>query len=247
MPATALRVQTPLTPIGRKKSTTPAKKKVKTPSRRLKSAEESFQRLKTQLSRYARANDRKFVMRALKECRYLQCIALEATPTAPTSQREWLALEKELCNTPLDINGILFAESTQVVRILKDLCQALSQGLKLLPESLYQSLIVRLARTTSSADSYFQLNALLGSQDLVLQPPQKQQTAILPPSELTLYQANGQIHATVQISHPYGLFRKSDVTSGKPWIPLYATVYERVNLSTGESCRHVSVRLMEKI
>ena len=244
MPSTALRVQTPPSPIGSRKLTTSSKKKSKTPVRRPKNAEESFHRLKTQLSRYARANDRKFVKRALIECRYLQCIALEATPTAPTTQQEWKALEKELSQTPLDINGILFAESTHVVKILKDLCQALSEGLKLSPESLYQSLIVRLARTTSSADSYFQLNALLGSQDLVLQSP-KQQTTALPPSELTLYQANGQIHATIQISHPYGLFRKSDVTSGKPWIPLYATVHERVNLSTGESCRHLSVRLMD--
>ena len=114
---------------------------------------------------------------------------------------------------------------------------------RLSSQSIYQAMIVRLARTTSSADSYFHLNALLGSQELVM----KQMNAPTPPTQLMMYETNGAIHVVLTTYHPYGLFRKCDVTSGKAWIPLQAAIHERVNFLTGDCFRHVGVQVAPDI
>ena len=201
----------------------------------------AFEDLKKNLNKYTRGSDRRMAIRSLTECRALRAIPIDGSPSSPSSQEEWKNLEREVCFTSIDLNGLLFqaSSSSQILKVLTELCRELCRESRLSYTSIYQAMIVRLARTTSSADSYFQLNALLGSQDLVLQP----RVAQAPPTQLMMYESDGAIHAVVTTYHSYGLFRRCDVTSGKAWIPLQAAIHERVNFTTGDSFRHVGVKV----
>lgn len=205
--------------------------------------QDSADDLQTVLHRFTRVNDRRMAIRTLMECRHLRSIPLEGAPAAPSSQDEWSNLEREVCFTSIDLNGLQFpaGSSSQVLKILKELCKELCRAVRLSYQSIYHAMIVRLARTTSSADAYFQLNDMLGSQDLVLQA----RNAATPSTQLMLYEADGAIHAVLTTYHPYGLFRRCDITSGKPWIPLQAAIHERVNFLTGDCIRHVGVQVVQ--
>ena len=171
---------------------------------------------------------------------------MDTVPTLPTHRDEWTTLEDEVCWTNVQLNGLLFTGSnnSQVLKVLRALCQELCKGLRLSSESIYINSLVRLAASTNSSDSYFLLNSLLGSQDLVLQPVQNMNNTMdLPPTDISLYEASGHVHATVTAYTSYGLYRRTDVKMTKPWIALLAQVYERVNLSTGASVRQVQVQI----
>lgn len=203
---------------------------------------EAFEELKSNLQRYTRVNDRRMAIRSLNECRRLRSIPIDGSPAAPSSPEEWKHLEREVRFTTIELNSLIFpaSASSQILKVLKELCRELCREIRLSYHSIYQAMIVRLARTTSSADSYFQLNALLGSQDLVLQP----RSASTPATTLMMYEADGSIHINLTTYHPYGLFRRCDITSNKAWIPLQAAIHERVNFLTGDCFRHVSVEVL---
>ena len=202
----------------------------------------ALQELQTNLRRYARGNDRRMAIRSLADCRALRAISMDGNPSSPNSHDEFHVLEREVCLTSIELNGLLFkaSASNQILKILTELCHELCRESRLSFQSIYQAMIVRLARTTTSADSYFHLNALLGSQDLVLQS----RSAQTPSSHLNMYEADGTIHANLTTYHAYGLFRRCDVTSGKAWIPLLAAVHERVNFRTGDCFRTVNVKVV---
>jgi hypothetical protein len=65
------------------------------------------------------------------------------------------------------------------------------------------------------------------------------------PLHLNLYESNGDIHMTLSGTFQFGLFRKTDVKPGRPWIAIDAVVSERTNFSNGQSVRHLNVRLPE--
>eukprot|EP00523_Entomoneis_sp_CCMP467_P006448 CAMPEP_0168721472 /NCGR_PEP_ID=MMETSP0724-20121128/2100_1 /TAXON_ID=265536 /ORGANISM="Amphiprora sp., Strain CCMP467" /LENGTH=255 /DNA_ID=CAMNT_0008768115 /DNA_START=47 /DNA_END=814 /DNA_ORIENTATION=- len=207
---------------------------------------ESVDRMKANLSRFARVSNKKMALRAMLECTFLRNIPLDTTPPLPAHREDWSALEEEVCLTTVQVNGLLFngSPSSQILKVLRPLCQELCKGLRENSEKIYMESIVRLANSSNSADSYFSLNALLGSQDLVLKPlgetgiVLKGQNAPpeMPPTDLTLYQANGHLHAVLTES-------TSDV-KGKPWISLTARVHERVNLTTGASVRQVQTQIL---
>jgi hypothetical protein len=202
----------------------------------------TFEELQASLQRYARGNDRRMAIKSLKDCNALRTVPIDGSPASPSSQQEWKNLEREVCFTSIDLNGLMFPASatSQILKILKQLCQELCNDSTVSPLSIYQAMIVRLARTTSSADAYFRLNALLGSEDMVLQ----KRTAATPPTRLAMYESDGAVHAVLTTYHPYGLFRRCDVTSGKAWIPLQAAIHERVNFVTGSCFRHVGVEIV---
>lgn len=201
---------------------------------------EAFAELQNNLQRYARGSDRRMAIRSLTDCKALRSIPMDGSPSSPNSQEEFRNLEREVVYTSIELNGLLFpaSPSNQILKILTELCNELSRESRLSFQSIYQAMIVRLARTTSSADSYFHLNALLGSQDLVLQARQ----ASTPPTHLTMYESDGTVHAVLTTYHAYGLFRRCDVTSGKAWIPLEAAIHERVNFRTGDCFRTINVK-----
>lgn len=219
---------------------TPKKKRTDNNNFEMKKA--AFAELQNTLQRYARGNDRRMAIRSLMDCRALRAIPMDGSPSSPSSHQEFKNLEREVCFTSIELNGLLFqaSSSNQILKILTELCEALCQESRLSFQSIYQAMIVRLARTTSSADSYFHLNALLGSQDLVLQA----RSASTPPTHLTMYESDGTIHAVLTIYHPYGLFRRCDVTSGKAWIPMQAAIHERVNFRTGDCFRMINVKVV---
>lgn len=190
----------------------------------------------------------RMALRTLQECQYLRNVLLNSTPSMPTQREEWESLEAEVCWSNVQLNGLLFNGSagSQVLKVLRALCQELTKGLRLSSESIYLSMVVRLASSSNNADSYLSLNSLLGSQDLVLKQPKEKKGPAnddIPPADLALYEAGEQIHAVLTTYTAYGLFRRNDHNLGKPWISLLAQVHERVNLSTGESVRQVGVQI----
>jgi hypothetical protein len=237
-PATPLRVHT----ARHSKSPSPKAHIVRSPRN---ATETGLAVLKKDLSRFTRTNDRVMVIRTLQSCLLLNSIPLDATPLSPQSPDQWKRLEREVCSNPLNLNGHNFVvhnlPNIHTMRVLTELCRQLCSGVHMAPETLYKALVVRLAKTTSAADCYFHLTAALGSPDLVIQPPSK--PFDVPPSEIVIYQADGYIHASLSVYHPYGLFRKTDVSSGKPWIKVIAAAHERVNLTTGASTRHAALKV----
>lgn len=208
--------------------------------------EDSFAKMQSSLSKFARSNDRRMVLRALRDVKYLLCLSLEPV----YYEGELKELEDEVANEHVILNGIPFHGNFLVT--LQQLCSKMCEGVALSEASLYASLIVRMARTVSAADSYFKLNSLLGSADLMLMPTQ----AKVVPINLNLYSSMGTIHATISTVNFYGLFRKADIKpadlgkgsmSGRPWISIQATIDERVNLSTKEGVRHMKVKLPESL
>jgi hypothetical protein len=224
-------------------------------------AEKVLQEMKVNLSRFTRSNNHKSALETLQCCNSLASIPLEAVPSSPTSQNQWQSLEKEVSNSGhrLVLNEVSFEGTTlrsEYIPVLKALCRNLTESSPGagVADSIYKVLIIRLAPTTSSADSYFHLNSLLGTGDLLLQPVTAplHLKAILgnrPASDLTLYESAGYVHATLVSNHAYGLFRKSDLSAGqgaaaKPWIKVSAVVHERMNMTTGASVRQIKVQFM---
>jgi hypothetical protein len=224
-------------------------------------AEKVLQEMKVNLSRFTRGNNHKAALETLQGCNSLASIPLEAVPSSPTSQKQWQSLEKEVGNSShrLVLNEVSFEGATlrsEFTPVLKALCSKLTESSTgaAVADSVYKVLIIRLAPTTSSADSYFHLNSLLGTGDLLLQPitaPLHQKTILgnRPASDLTLYESGGYVHTTLVCNHAYGLFRKSDLSAGqgaaaKPWIGVSAVVHERMNMTTGASVRQIKVQFM---
>ena len=71
----------------------------------------------------------------------------------------------------------------------------------------------------------------------------KDEMSTIPPIELTIFEEGGNIHAHIITTLGYGLYRKLDVNTGRPWIKLQAELNERMNFSTNAQVRHVNVIL----
>jgi len=239
----------------------------------------AIKKMQANLVRYARANDRRMVLRSLRDVKYLNSILLDPAQSAdgPTV----FDLEKEVASEKLVLNGIPFKAGIEdpdgrfhdslsvrmkssCIPMIKGLCTALcnNPGVKMSTREIYEKLIVRLAKTTASADPYFRLNSLLGSADLIVMPLNDVKTGSssngshgrpntihrsksdeeLEPIQLNLYETEGAIHIKLKESYEFGLFRKSDVSSGRPWIVLQAIVNERANLQTSASVRTLRVK-----
>jgi hypothetical protein len=246
--------------------------------------EETFQKMKANLIRYARGNDRRMILRSLKDVKLLQCLSLDV---AQNSDGPLFDLEKEVAEQSMIINGVrvagvsfhtnplmkdtvTIAVKNSSIPLLKHLCRELCDKPHVTTSSreLYEKLIVRLAKSTASADPYFRLNSLLGSPDLLVMPldnkygstpsllPARGATGNTKPNEepeplattfpstqLNVYADNGEIHITLRQTHKFGLLRKADVKSNRPWLTIDAVVNERANLSTNNGIRHLKVVL----
>jgi hypothetical protein len=250
------------------RSTTSAASMAKAAAVKKSNAEKELQEMKVKLSQFTRGNNHKAALETLQGCNAVASIPLESVPSSPTSQKQWQSLEKEVGNSThrFILNEVSFEGATlrsEFTPVLKALCSKLTESSKAAgggidSNSVYKVLIIRLAPTTSSADSYFHLNALLGTGDLLLQPvsaPQHVKTILSnrPAADLTLYESVGHVHTTLITNHAYGLFRKSDLSNAaaagagavaKPWIGVRAVVHERMNMTTGASVRQIKVQFM---
>jgi hypothetical protein len=166
------------------------------------------------------------------------------------------AYEEELIGEEnIVLNGVPFHGSHHLLTTLKELCAKLCESdiVKMSSAELYENLVSRIARSTSSADAFFKLSSLIGSSDLMMMPTTQKQTF---PIKIDLYVSSGQIHSNLSVINTFGLFRKSDVkpsdltgtaVSSRPWISLHATITERANITTGNAVRQVQVRLPENL
>lgn len=246
--------------------------------------EETIQKMKANLVRYARSNDRRMVLRSLMDVKQLKSLSLDVVQN---TDGPLFDLEKELVEQTIVLNGVVFraidfndgiaikdkvtsAVKNSCIPMMKALCRDLCdrEGVSASSREVYEKLIVRLAKTTSSADPYFRLNSLLGSPDLIVMPldnkaatiaPGKTAASVLPPRhqggtenqvetkpvELNIYEAYGNIHITLTQTYKFGLLRKSDVKSNRPWIVLEGVVSERSNLSSNQVVRQLKVVLPE--
>ena len=202
-----------------------------------------FAKLKKDLSRYTKSEDKIQVVRVLSKCTKLRNIPLDSVSVSPSSPDQWEMLQSQVDRTPTRINGYLFqpTPSQSVSDVLTELCHQLCPKTTMDPKTVFQTLLIRLAKSTSAADTYFQLTTLVGTADLILQQTPK---APAPPTELDLYQADGHLHATLTTHHALGLFRKRDVNTGTPWVQLVAAARERVNLTTGSHARQVTLKVV---
>lgn len=242
--------------------------------------EDSIQKMRSNLNRYARANDRRMVLRSLKDVSFLSCLALDSVQPYDGMLSD---LEKEVSEETITLNGVPFkapgltsdgtARSTatrngntlgMLKRFSAEICDR--EGVKMSPIDLYEKLIIRMARTTSSSDAYFRLNSLLGSSDLLVMPisgPTQQagnqsaapsstpvnkeavqaNTPTESPIQMNIYVSNGEVHMTMSVTYPFGLFRKSDVKNKKPWISIQGLVNERANFSKDESVCNLNAKL----
>lgn len=247
--------------------------------------DQAIMNMKASLGRFTRANDRRMVLRTLKEVKYLRALPVEPRPPPMVDLGE---LEMEVAKENLVLNGQTFQKKTKFGRtatdflhVLHELCYQLcenaacpsivgmssangtassiaastmtsSSALTLSPDTLYYDILCRLARTIISADCFMKLNDVLGSNDLILmnadaeRKPKAKKGKIahessVPPIEINIFEEGGNIHAHIVTTLGYGLYRKMDVNTGRPWIKMQAELSERSNFSTGAQIRHVTI------
>jgi len=209
--------------------------------------DDAFAKMRGCLSKYAKTNDRRQVLRSMREVKFLACLPLD--PVQP-DEASLYSLEAELCQDSILMNGIAFHSNKDFLTVCHELCLKLCEmdGVTVNPRFLYEQLVIRMARSTAAADSHFKLNSVMGSPDIIIMPVPLKKTPT--PIELNLFVHKGNVHAQVSTTNNCGLFRKADVkplepskNGGRPWISLTAVVDERINFSNGESVRHLRVKV----
>ncbi|KAG7360575.1 hypothetical protein IV203_035674 [Nitzschia inconspicua] len=254
-----------------------------------KGAEDAVERLRANVNRYTRANDRRMVLRSLKDAESMLQITL-STPILPPDIC-LSELEEELVEETVVLNNISFKPLSTVERkdvfthagmnsgclvILKGLTERLCDENSALSnenehrldgKTLYEKLVARLARTSAAVDIVEHLNALLGSSDLSIKHLASGRNikvtttpgiAITKSSSygssgydtstedksirLNLYESNGDVHMSMDLTLEIGLFRTSDTLMTRPWITLKAFLHERANLTSGENYRAAKIK-----
>jgi hypothetical protein len=215
-----------------------------------KQQQDPIEKFKNSVSRFARTNDKKMMLRLLNETQRLKSLPMESMGVHHVSPELLHELQMHVAKTNVSVNGAPLAakgRGHEMLTILSKLCDHLTEQCNdITSDHVYQQLLLRLDRTTASADAYFELSALIGCADLTLQQPKK---APALQTDLSVYVSDGTIHAIFTTRHPFGLFRKTDLTGGaskRPWIRLVASVHERLNMTTGASVRYCTVRAQDK-
>ncbi|KAL3904979.1 MAG: hypothetical protein SGILL_009862 [Bacillariaceae sp.] len=131
-------------------------------------------------------------------------------------------------------------------------------------KALYEKLVVRLTKSSAAATGCSYLESIVGTSDLMVRHVNPAQVKVsATPSNLllkasssesssgsenstdihvNLYESEGSVHMILNMTVKYGLFRKSDISTNRPWITLRGDIYERANLTSGASVRTMSVK-----
>ncbi|CAB9511670.1 expressed unknown protein [Seminavis robusta] len=207
--------------------------------------------MKSALGRFTRANDRRMVLRTLKEVKYLKALPIDPRPPPMVDLEE---LELEVAKESLVLNGQAFHPS--VIGVGNDASANASMisslAVTLSPDTLYYDLLCRLARTITSSDCYAKLNEILGSHELNLMNASAERKPKIkkgkpgfvsdtPPIEINIFEEGGNIHAHIVTTLGFGLYRKLDVNTGRPWIKMQVELNERMNFSSGSQVRHITI------
>ena len=206
--------------------------------------EESFSKMRGSLSKFARSNDRRMVLRSMRDVKYLACLPLDPLQVDEDKFVELPSLEEELSDENIVLNGVAFHYRPDFLQVMHALCLKMCEtnGVTVNPQILYENLVIRMARSTSSADAHVKLNEIMGSPDIKIMPvPMKKPST---PIELNLFCLNGNVHAEVSSANNFGLFRRADDTNtGRAWVTLHSIVHERVNFSNNQSVRSLRVKI----
>jgi hypothetical protein len=203
-------------------------------------------KMQANLVQYSRTSDKRMLLKSLKSVKFLSSLELDRVEQTDYSITD---LESEIIQqTTIDVNGLPFLQigcgvkaAKNSLSMLKMVCDELCRGkhVKVHPRAIYKELITRMAPSTSSADPYFRLNSLLGSPDLLVMPLSTENQVT--PIDLSIYEAGGCLHMRMTETFQFGLFRKSDVKSLRPWIVVDAVVTERANFGNDTSTRFLSL------
>lgn len=137
---------------------------------------------------------------------------------------------------------------SEIPFVVKEVCSRLAQKPDLengpTEEVLYQEILMRLAKLQSSQDAHVLLSSILATPpELNLHVPKKPWRP-LAQTQIWLYASDGSIHCICKSHHGFGLFRRSDPVN-RSWIGLTASVYERINLTTGASVSRINLQVHE--
>ena len=216
-------------------------------SRKKESRQEATYKMQGNLVRYSRKGDKGMLLQTLKDFKFLSCLEIDPAQPADSTMRD---MEKEVMQqTTVEVNGTPFLEvgggakgGRECLTMLKLLCEELCRGkhVRVSSRTVYKQLIAKMAPSTASADPYFHLNSLLGSPDLLVMPLSTENQ--ITPIQLTIFESGGHVHMRMVETFRFGLFRKSDVKSLRPWIIVEAVVTERCNLSKAKSSRFLTLK-----
>lgn len=251
-------------------------------------------KLQKALSDASRRNDYDMAIHELQQTKYLSSIPLDSiltpidtttttTTCADENSTDLQSAEAEMMKKRINLNSMTFFHGTAssnnhtsspFLTSLTDLCLTLcgdgdfdggkkNQG-GVDSRALYESIIKRISQKNTGADSYFKLNSIMGSAELMLMPMKSNDNArggaaaaaaATYPIEIELFAEGGNIHANITSAECYGLFRKSDVkgfhpaspraADNKPWVTIEARIRERVNFSNGRSVRSLMAKVVK--
>jgi len=237
--------------------------------RHIDSREERIDKLKSSLIQFARTNDRRMVMRKLKEATFLSYIPLE--PQIIASNLSMSKLEQEVYKQKLVLNGTLLKPTSTdtTIRncgtnngplvILKPYVKELCEDTELNERTIYEGIIMRLERSSKMVEIYSILSSFMENAELILKEVPfdytiKSSSYVMNKNkatnygdlpDLTLYTTGSEIHMSLDNTFNFGLYRKSDTVVNRPWIILRCKVHERLNVSTNETFRSLSVKTPE--
>jgi len=215
--------------------------------------------LQESLALHTKMGDPRKLASSLREATFLSSIQLD-----PILSRKMRPVEKQAAQESAIINGVRTVAASNYfgcLRILKDLSFQLCQmnELSLDPQTVYESIILRMSRSISASDAYLKLKKIIKSCNLSLIRGDDTWSRVLP-IEVDIFESQGSLQAVVSTMSSFGVVRNAEL-SGKaeinsngflvprkkaaltidPWVKFDVLVTERINLSTGDSQRIAKV------
>jgi len=216
------------------------------------------QELQQNLALHTKMGDPRKLASSLRDATFLSSVQLD-----PITYRKVRPAEKQAGQESAIINGVRTVGSSNYfgcLRILKDLSFQLCQmnELTLDPQTVYESIILRMSRPTAATDAYSKLKRIITSSNLSLMRGDDTWAKVFP-IEVDIFESQGYLHAVINTMHSFGVVRNAEL-SGKaeigpngllmkvkrtspvePWVKFDVIVTERINLSTGNSERIAKV------
>jgi len=214
--------------------------------------------LQESLALHTKMGDPRKLASSLREATFLSAVQLD-----PIVARKVRPSEKQAAQENAIINGVRTVSASSYfgcLRILKDLSFQLCQmnELSLDPQTVCESIILRMSRSIAAGDAYLKLKRIIKSSNLSLIRGDDTWSRILP-IEVEIFESQGSLQAVVSTMSSFGVVRNAELT-GKaeistsgflvnikrpvpidPWVKFDVIVTERINLSTGDSERIAKV------